>query len=316
MSLLPAIIDFVLAIGVLWLAWWMLASTDLFKAIVLFVAFGLFLSLIWVRLNAPDVAMAEVAIGSGFTGALLIGSLTRLRSAQVDNTQVEAVNKSEKASTLFSWLSSLIAMIVLVELSYVVLTLPEYSPGLSVEIAANLHSSGVGNPVTAVLLNYRGYDTFLELLVLLVALLGIWSVGAKAHNANVIVNPVLDSLSRVLAPVFILIFVYLVWVGAHAPGGAFQAGSVLGAAGVLMFLSGVHLPTVTSGFIPRLFLVAGVVAFVMVAIYTLLVTGKFLQYPTTQAGLLILVLEAFASISIGVILVALFLGGQTPTEKD
>jgi multisubunit Na+/H+ antiporter MnhB subunit len=37
--------------------------------------------------------------------------------------------------------------------------------------------SGVSNPVTAVLLNFRAYDTLLELAVLMAAILGIWSTG-------------------------------------------------------------------------------------------------------------------------------------------
>jgi len=42
------------------------------------------LSLIWLRLGAPDVALAEAAIGAGLTGAILIGTLSRLSAeAQV-----------------------------------------------------------------------------------------------------------------------------------------------------------------------------------------------------------------------------------------
>ena len=47
---------------------------------------------------------------------------------------------------------------------------------LRVPVAAHLAESGVSHPVTAVLLNYRGYDTLLEIAVLLLALLVILSV--------------------------------------------------------------------------------------------------------------------------------------------
>ena len=70
--------DSVLIIALLWLAWQLLRSADLFKAIVLFIAFGLVMALAWVRLDAPDVALAEVAIGAGLTGALLLSALARL----------------------------------------------------------------------------------------------------------------------------------------------------------------------------------------------------------------------------------------------
>ena len=38
------------------------------------------MALAWVRLSAPDVALAEAALGSGVTGALLLAALNRLQS--------------------------------------------------------------------------------------------------------------------------------------------------------------------------------------------------------------------------------------------
>lgn len=78
MTLLTWAFDVLLGLGLLWLAWRALVCPDLFKAIVLFVAFGLFMALAWVRLAAPDVALAEAAIGAGLTGALLMAALARL----------------------------------------------------------------------------------------------------------------------------------------------------------------------------------------------------------------------------------------------
>ena len=80
MSMLELGFDLVLGIGLLSLAWLSLASVDLLKAVVLFIAFGLLLALAWVRLAAPDVALAEAAIGAGLTGALLMAALARLRA--------------------------------------------------------------------------------------------------------------------------------------------------------------------------------------------------------------------------------------------
>ena len=71
--------DLVLLVTLLWLAWRSLAAPDLFKGIVLFIAFGLLMALAWVRLRAPDIALAEVAVGSGITGALLLAALARSR---------------------------------------------------------------------------------------------------------------------------------------------------------------------------------------------------------------------------------------------
>ena len=74
--------DILLASTLLWLAWRALVTPDLFRAIVLFIAFGLLMALAWLRLAAPDVALAEAAIGAGLTGALLLVALARLESVE------------------------------------------------------------------------------------------------------------------------------------------------------------------------------------------------------------------------------------------
>ena len=73
--------DLVLALALVWLAWRTLVSPELFKSVVLYIAFGLLLALVWVRLNAPDVALAEASISAGLTGVLLLTALRRLRTA-------------------------------------------------------------------------------------------------------------------------------------------------------------------------------------------------------------------------------------------
>lgn len=80
MSSLLAVADFVLVSSLLVLAWLALRADDLFRGCVLFITFGMVMALVWARLRAPDVALAEAAIGSGITGALLLGALRGLES--------------------------------------------------------------------------------------------------------------------------------------------------------------------------------------------------------------------------------------------
>lgn len=76
------LLDVALVIILVLVGWRALASADPFEAITLFVAFGLLMTLSWVRLEALDVALAEAAIGTGFTGALFLMALSRLRRQQ------------------------------------------------------------------------------------------------------------------------------------------------------------------------------------------------------------------------------------------
>ncbi|MFN2361931.1 MAG: Na(+)/H(+) antiporter subunit B [Marinobacter sp.] len=57
-----------------------LLSRDLFRAVVVFMAFGLLMAVAWVRLHAPDIALAEAAIGAGLTGVLLLDAVSHLGS--------------------------------------------------------------------------------------------------------------------------------------------------------------------------------------------------------------------------------------------
>ena len=211
---------------------------------------------------------------------------------------------------LFRLLLLLLLAVLAMGLGYAVLSLPTQAPGLNEVVASNLENSGVSNPVTAVLLNFRGYDTLLEMGVLLLAIIAVWSIGKSPKHSEPAPGAVQDMLTRLLVPLLILVAAYLLWVGAGSPGGAFQAGAVLAAAGVLLLLSGWRLNTKFTGFPLRLVLSAGLLVFSLVAVTLMLVGGKLLEYPPYIASGLILLIETFATLSIGVTLVALFLGGR------
>jgi uncharacterized MnhB-related membrane protein len=86
-------IDGCLVIGILTLACLCLATKTLFTAIVLFVSLGLLVAIAWVRLDAPDLAIAEAAIGAGLTGALLLATWRHLNTEPANN-DADTPNKS------------------------------------------------------------------------------------------------------------------------------------------------------------------------------------------------------------------------------
>jgi len=194
-------------------------------------------------------------------------------------------------------------------LGFTVLRIPPPDGDLPALVVQHLAASGVEHPVTAVLLNYRSYDTLLEMVVLLLALLGAWGLSDSDDKTALPAAPiVLDQLVRLLVPVLILVAAYLLWVGAYSPGGAFQAGAVLAGAGVLLSLLD---PTWRGAGMLRaieLMLLPGVVVFVLTGALGMAVNGRFLEYPTDIAGTLILCVEGFAALSIAATLQTLFAG--------
>lgn len=180
----------------------------------------------------------------------------------------------------------------------------------------NLNTSGVSNPVTAVLLNFRAYDTLLELAVLLIAVIAV----LPAHNyptplvqktAAAEKRLVIIALQRWIAPALLLFAGYLLWAGASQPGGAFQAGSLLAGGYVLISQTGTYRINYTS-IIARHLLVLGLVVFIAVALALIGFAGNLLNYPENYAGLLILLIEAGATVSIAAALASLYSGLLEP----
>ncbi len=210
----------------------------------------------------------------------------------------------------------ILSLALLAWLSWAVLSVPAKPTGLTAESLAKLHESGVTNPVTAVLLNYRGYDTLLEVGVLLLAIVGVWSLRRGEWPAGDLRDrPLLMSLLRVLLPVLVLAAGYLLWIGAFAPGGAFQGGALLGGALVLVMLSGLARRFMQRDRLLRLGLALGVLVFAAVCAVTKLLTGGLLQYPSGSGGTWIMVIESAALISIGLTLGLLYLGGRPAPEQ-
>jgi multisubunit Na+/H+ antiporter MnhB subunit len=108
---------------------------------------------------------------------------------------------------------------------------------------------------------------------------------------------------------------YLLWVGAYAPGGAFQGGAVLAAVGLLLLLSRLYRPQPGHRPAARLAFVLGTATFAAVA---LLVAGGgrvAFEYPADHAKTLILLIEGMVTISIAVTLAALFHGREPEAAR-
>src|ERR1700720_1260273 len=138
MSVIQAL-DIGLAVLVLAVAGWTIAAREAFASVVGYVAYGLLLSLVWVRLFAVDVALTEAAIGSGVTGVLLVGAAARLREA-------ESAADGELPPAPLRLVAGALCVIVTVALAAVVLLMPDPAPTLAHDAAQNLTEIGLGNP--------------------------------------------------------------------------------------------------------------------------------------------------------------------------
>jgi multisubunit Na+/H+ antiporter MnhB subunit len=214
--------------------------------------------------------------------------------------------------------SALVASLLFVALAHALLSMPPAPVGLTGEALAALARSGVSNPVTAALLNYRAYDTLLEVAVLMISIVAVWSVRPATLRRPDAARerPLLASLGRVVVPALVLASGYLLWRGAFAPGGAFQGGALLGGACVLLLAAGSFVPSRQGIGAVRLSLVMGTSVFVAVAAGVMLLEGNLLQYPEASAKHWILAIESAAMLSIGLTLGAMYLAGRPSGRTD
>ncbi len=193
-------------------------------------------------------------------------------------------------------------------------------PFLPQRVAETLGESGVSNPVTAVLLNFRSYDTLLEIGVLVVAMVAVWSMDRHqrtlTREEGRLADPVLGALARIVVPMAVVTAVYLTWAGTSRTGGAFQAGALLAGVGVLMAASGFMRPPTAAWGPVRLGAALGVYVFVGAGLGVVPWTGVFLAWPEGWAYPLILGIEAVLTLSIAVVLVELFVDVPSVPDPD
>ena len=283
------------------LAWATCFTRDVKRAVTLFIALGLLLAIIWARLKAPDLALAEAVIGAGISGALLLSAIKDYPSTITDSHRTPVMKGLINVFTLLS----------VILMGWAVWHGLDMSDGvrLSKQVITQVPVSGVSNPVTAVLLNFRAYDTLLELAVVLTAVLTVLTLNDRRHS-DVLSSPLLQGMTYWLVPLLVVTSGYLLWVGAHAPGGAFQAGAMLAAAMILLQLAYPSKPVELNLYLVRVLLVIGIFTFVMVGLWMLLRNGALLAFDPDWAGMLILVIEFMATLSIATALTLAYLGGR------
>lgn len=299
--------DAILVLALIGVAGHVIWAGEHFQAVVVFITFGLLLSMAWTRLNAPDIAITEAGIGAGLSGVLLLNALRSL-SASKPKLNFKAV------ACLILPCTGLMGLVLLSTLSTTFI-----GSGLGAKVQAALPQAAFAYPVTAVLLDFRGYDTWLELGVLLSAVLGIMGIrsrsGLQRELPSTPPEPVGTWALNVLFPFMILIGGYLLWLGTFAPGGAFQSGVILAAAGVMLWQSGrprlIGVPFLWL----RICIVSGFGAFLLLA-FSSVVRGQAL-FTHPESKIWILGVEYAATMSITACLISLVIAcGQRAGDRS
>jgi multicomponent Na+:H+ antiporter subunit B len=143
---------------------------DLPGAVLVLGAYGLVLSLIWAGLGAVDVAFTEAVVGAGASTVFFLAAL--LRSSA---NRTEPRPRAHRAALLAAALLG--GALFWASRDMPAFGDPASAPSAFVSpryIESALAETATPNIVTAVLGDYRGYDTLIETVVIFTAGLACW----------------------------------------------------------------------------------------------------------------------------------------------
>ena len=145
----------------------------------------------------------------------------------------------------------------------------------------------VPNMVTAVLADYRGFDTMFETVVVFIAGMAVLAILKKSsrRNSNKIkfnAEPdiIVTNTVRLLIPVIQIFAFYVLAHGHVSPGGGFQGGVVMGASFIMIALSWDLEEALARFPMDRCFMVAGlgIILYAGIGLLSMFLGGEFLDY--------------------------------------
>ena len=161
-------VNLVLFVMLVLTAFAIVAITRLFAVVMLASVFSLLSALLFVALDAVDVAFTEAAVGAGITTVLMLGTIA-------------LTSRVERPSRRSQLVPFLVVLVVGAGLFYGTLDMPNFGdPNAPAQthvkpeyIERSLDQIDVPNMVTSILASYRGFDTLGEVAVVFTAGIGV-----------------------------------------------------------------------------------------------------------------------------------------------
>ena len=200
---------------------------------------GLIVSVAFARFSAPDLALTQLSVEVVTVILLMLALFFLPQKTPPESSPSRVVRDLGIACAI----GGLVATI-----NYAFITQPVDS--ISEFFLANSKIGGGGtNAVNVILVDFRGFDTLGEILVLGIAALGIFNLLARVKlampsaNANGLAfsidryPPILAVISQSLLPLAMLVSFYIFLRGHNMPGGGFIAGLITSVAVIQQYIA-------------------------------------------------------------------------------
>ncbi len=70
-------------------------SKKLLNSILIYMSYSLIMSIIWILLESPDLAITEAAVGAGVTSVLFFATLKKIRAMREEDKEDEQAGSRE-----------------------------------------------------------------------------------------------------------------------------------------------------------------------------------------------------------------------------
>jgi multicomponent K+:H+ antiporter subunit A len=211
-------------------------------ALVLTSVVGLMVSIAFLHFSAPDLALTQISVEVVTTILMLLALNYLPKTTPPEHSRARI------------WRDGILAGVAGIGVAAVLLAiLTRNVPSIADYYLATSKPLGGGtNVVNVILVDYRGYDTFGEIIVLGIAALAIvalldtalrgraaqrlanWPPPRQAAEAHPVVLVV---ATRVLLPFALVVGIYIFLRGHNEPGGGFIAGLVVGIALIMQYMA-------------------------------------------------------------------------------
>ena len=210
-----------------------------FQSVVLLGVVGLAVSLTFVSLSAPDLALTQLSVELVSTVLLLMGLALLPSQSPRESTNSRRVRDAVLAlagGAGVAWLA------------WVLLTRGHESIAWFF-LENSLPLGGGSNVVNVILVDFRGYDTYGEITVLGIAAIGVLALMEGMTARRPLADPggrrwtfvdqplLLRVAASVVLPVALVFSIYIFMRGHNMPGGGFIAGLITSVALVLQLMS-------------------------------------------------------------------------------
>jgi multicomponent K+:H+ antiporter subunit A len=227
---LPALLGWVALLGTSATIVWL--HTNRLLALILTSIVGLGVSLAFVQFSAPDLALTQISVEVVTTILLLLALNLLPRTTPAERRTARKVRDGVVAGLGGAGIGALAYAVMTRDLQ----SISEY------HLAQSKPGGGGTNVVNVILVDFRGFDTYGEIIVLCIAALAIYALldtslrGAAAARLAAMrqeeeaadAHPLLlVVVTRVLLPLALTVGVYIFLRGHNEPGGGFIAGLVV-----------------------------------------------------------------------------------------